>query len=72
MSSTFNRDYFELIIGTVVVQALGTILLVLSGVWMSESGGFGWTPKQVFNYHPLFMTIGMIYLFGNCMFHICL
>lgn len=31
-------------------------------------GGLSWssTPEIQFNWHPLLMTIGMIYLYGNC------
>ena len=41
------------------------------GVWMSSlyRGGFAWQdkPQYEFNWHPLLMTIGLIFLYGNGM-----
>lgn len=51
-----------------VAQMLGITIIILMGSWISlYLGGFGWsTPAIEFNWHPMLMTIGMIYLFGNC------
>ena len=41
-------------------------MVILGGSWMGTyHKGFGWDISTVFNYHPLFMTIGMIYLYGD-------
>jgi cytochrome b-561 len=43
--------------------------VILIAVWMGSYGGFGWTdePALQFNYHPMFMSIGIIFLYGECM-----
>ena len=41
---------------------------ILMGVWMGVyRAGYDWngTPEQQFSYHPLFMYIGLIFLYGN-------
>lgn len=41
-------------------------MIILVGTWMgSYHDGYGWDPAKVFNYHPLLMTIGMIFLYGG-------
>ena len=38
------------------------------GIWMGHfRKGFAWSenPDLQFNWHPLLMTLGMIYLYGN-------
>ncbi|RZF47236.1 hypothetical protein LSTR_LSTR004945 [Laodelphax striatellus] len=51
----------------VVTQATGGLLCVLVLVWCSNyRDGFAWSvPAARFNWHPLFMTIGMVFLFAN-------
>ncbi|XP_030372365.1 cytochrome b reductase 1 isoform X2 [Scaptodrosophila lebanonensis] len=52
----------------VVTQLCGLTMIVLVGTWIGEHfGGLAGTdnPKQEFNWHPLFMTIGFIFLYGN-------
>lgn len=42
--------------------------VVLMGIWTGHHlGGFAWQgdPNHQFNWHPLLMTLGMIYLYGN-------
>lgn len=50
-----------------IAQMVGITIIILMGAWISLFlGGFGWsTPAIEFNWHPMLMTIGMIYLFGN-------
>jgi len=48
----------------------GIVLVILMGYWTGVTrGGFAWqdNPKKEFNWHPLLMTIGLIYLYGNGM-----
>lgn len=52
-----------------VLQLIGVTLVILMFSWVfCYLGGLSWsaTPKIQFNWHPLLMTIGMIYLYGNC------
>jgi len=52
-----------------VTQVPGIIAIILMLVWtVHYRGGFSWgetDPGHAFNWHPLLMTIGMIYLYGN-------
>ena len=47
----------------------GLVAVVLVGIWMQNyRNGFALSTKDPgieFNWHPLFMTIGLIYLYGN-------
>ena len=57
-----------LIMTTDLFQISGFMAVVLMGIWTGHHmGGFAWqsNPKQEFNWHPLLMTLGMIYLYGN-------
>lgn len=52
-----------------LMQLIGMALLILMLGWVFiHLGGLSWssTPAIQFNWHPLLMTIGMIYLYGNC------
>lgn len=45
-------------------QLFGVAAMIMTGIWMSKyEGGFAWdgSDKQ-FNYHPLFMVIGLVFL----------
>ncbi|XP_026686759.1 putative cytochrome b561 isoform X4 [Diaphorina citri] len=49
-------------------QAVGAAIVVLVSIWtIHHRGGFTWrsNPGLEFNWHPLLMTIGLVYLGGN-------
>ncbi|XP_031623209.1 cytochrome b561 [Contarinia nasturtii] len=51
-----------------ILQLIGFTLMILMFCWVFiYLGGLSWsaTPNIQFNWHPLLMTIGMIYLYGN-------
>lgn len=51
-----------------IVQLIGITIVILMASWISiYLGGVGLTtPSLEFNWHPLLMVIGMIFLYGNC------
>ncbi|CAF1078598.1 unnamed protein product [Didymodactylos carnosus] len=52
----------------ILAQLIGLTSLIFVGIWMgSYAGGFAWQsdPDLEFNLHPLLMTIGIIFLYGN-------
>lgn len=51
-----------------LTEALGALLVILVLVWTTYfRGGFAWTstPSLEFNWHPLLMTIGLVFLYAN-------
>ncbi|GMT18928.1 hypothetical protein PFISCL1PPCAC_10225, partial [Pristionchus fissidentatus] len=49
-------------------QVLGALSILLVAVWMGGyEDGFAWTsdPEKEFHYHPTFMVMGMVFLFGE-------
>lgn len=49
-----------------VAQIVGLALIVGVFYWcIAFGGGFSLSGAGLFNWHPLLMTIGMIYLLGN-------
>lgn len=52
----------------VLTQLIGLTMIVLMGCWIGvHMGGLAGTsnPSIEFNWHPLLMTIGLIFLYGN-------
>jgi hypothetical protein len=50
------------------MQVAGFMAVVLMGTWTGHFlGGFSWQsdPQHQFNWHPLLMTIALIFLYGN-------
>lgn len=78
MESTSNSNnvgskYANFRVLYLLVQLIGCTLLILMLCWVFiYLGGLSWssTPSIQFNWHPLLMTLGMIYLYGNCKTHI--
>ena len=56
---------FYVLVG--ITDVVGIILIVMVAIWMGHyRGGFAWdgTGKE-FNYHPVFMVLSLVYLYGN-------
>lgn len=52
-------------ISFVIVEILGVLLLILCMCWMFSLGGFGFDNAAIFNFHPILMTLGMVFLNAN-------
>lgn len=49
-------------------ETCGALLIILVIIWTSYyRDGFSWTsnPQLEFNWHPLLMTIGLVFLYAN-------
>jgi len=50
-------------------QVLLVLTTIMVGCWMAVyRDGYDWygsNPKQQFSFHPLFMYIGLVFLYGN-------
>ncbi|XP_068982495.1 transmembrane ascorbate-dependent reductase CYB561-like isoform X1 [Bombus flavifrons] len=54
----------------IAMEIVGAILIILVAVWCgSYRGGFAWNsnPTLEFNWHPLLMVIGFVFLYANGM-----
>ena len=52
-----------------VTQLVGITIIILVSCWIGiHLNGLGWSarPSVQFNWHPLLMSVGMIFLYGNC------
>ena len=49
------------------IQVLGVLSMALVGLWMGKyRGGFAWDGSLLqFNYHPLCMVIGLVFLYSE-------
>ena len=56
--------FYMLMAGTEIVGIVAVVLVI---IWMSHfRGGFAWDGSgKEFNYHPIFMVVGMVVLYGN-------
>ncbi|VDL70248.1 unnamed protein product [Nippostrongylus brasiliensis] len=55
-------------IALVISQAFGGLAILLVAIWMGGyEDGFSWTedPEREFHYHPTFMVMGMVFLYGE-------
>ncbi|BHF65073.1 hypothetical protein SprV_0200808200 [Sparganum proliferum] len=61
-----NKAFMPIVL---VAQIAGLLAVILSIVWMGlYAGGFDWSqPDTVFNYHPVFMVLGLVFCFGDAM-----
>ncbi|EZA54976.1 cytochrome b561 isoform X2 [Ooceraea biroi] len=53
-----------------LTEACGAILIILVAVWTGYyRNGFSWrsNPQLEFNWHPLLMIIGLVFVYGNAM-----
>ncbi|XP_051165143.1 transmembrane ascorbate-dependent reductase CYB561-like isoform X1 [Leptopilina boulardi] len=54
----------------IVTQAFGILLVILMATWnFCYRDGFAWSsdPKLQFNWHPMLMTLGLVFLYANGM-----
>ena len=56
---------FYLLVG--ITETVGILAVILVIIWMFHyRGGFAWDGSgKEFNYHPVFMVSGMVFLYGN-------
>ncbi|XP_076361246.1 plasma membrane ascorbate-dependent reductase CYBRD1-like [Tachypleus tridentatus] len=55
-------------VGFILAEVVGVLCVALVGAWTGHYlGGFAWqsNPHLQFNYHPLFIVIGLVFLYGN-------
>ncbi|VDL49856.1 unnamed protein product [Hymenolepis diminuta] len=52
---------------TVIAQVFGLGAVIMCIVWLGYyHGGYDWNnPTLVFNYHPVFLVLGMVFCFGD-------
>ncbi|XP_043255754.1 transmembrane ascorbate-dependent reductase CYB561-like isoform X1 [Colletes gigas] len=55
---------------TILMEILGATLIILVAIWCNNyRGGFSWRsdPNLEFNWHPMLMIIGFVFLYANGM-----
>lgn len=62
--TTLSQDNLFMIC-FICVELMGIILVILATCWMAQIGGFGFSDTIIFNFHPVLMTLGMIFLNAN-------
>jgi len=66
LSDRASHRLFTTLFG--ISQCLGGMCVLLVAIWMGAyQGGFAWneSPDRQFNYHPTFMIIGMLFIYGE-------
>lgn len=57
---------------TILMQIIGATLIILVIIWCGNyRGGFAWNsnPELEFNWHPLLMVVGFVFLYANGIFN---
>ncbi|KAF4519189.1 hypothetical protein B566_EDAN008252 [Ephemera danica] len=65
-SSRRDLDGFSLLFG--LSEGIGAVVVILMAIWLGNyRGGFAWhsNVQLEFNWHPLLMTLSMVFLYGN-------
>jgi len=65
-STRVTLKWFSIMV--LISQIIGVLAIILLAVFFGQyRGGFSWTSDltKEFNYHPLFMTLGMIFFYGD-------
>ena len=53
----------------ICLEAIGVLCIALIVGWnIKFVGGYAWSGAAQFNYHPTFMVVGFVFLYGNCKF----
>lgn len=61
--------YRKFLAGFTIVQCIGGAMMALLGAWLNSFGksGFSWDNDHIFKFHPLFMTVGLVFLNSKAM-----
>lgn len=62
--TTLSQDNL-FIICLMIVELLGATFLLLCFLSMLQMGGFSLQSTLIFNYHPMLMSLGMLFLNAN-------
>ncbi|CEF68020.1 Cytochrome b561, eukaryote domain and Cytochrome b561/ferric reductase transmembrane domain-containing protein [Strongyloides ratti] len=67
LSEEQSRSLFSKLL--IFSQVTGVLAFLSSAYWMGnfDDGGYGWNddPEKQFHYHPTFMTMGFIFMYGE-------
>lgn len=66
-----DRTVFYVLV--VLSQVFGLLAVSLMAYWINKyKGGFEWQYKSPhkFNFHPFFMTLGLVFLYGDGRYHV--
>ena len=54
----------------ILAEVIGVILVIMMAIWTGYYlGGYSWQadPAKEFNWHPMLLTLSLIFLYGNGM-----